>query len=250
MSAAPNLRERQFNFEDGELLLIDKPKGFTSFDVVNKIRFRLRRLLGKKKIKVGHSGTLDPMATGLLIIATGRATKQLTALTGLTKQYTGTIRFGESTPSYDAETEVDKRGPIEHIDCALLQTSVDRELSGEIEQRPPIYSAIKVDGKRAYKHARAGESIELPTRPVMISQFQITDYTAPEAKFLVDCSKGTYIRSLAHDLGLIMDTRAHLSALRRTRIGEYRLEDAFTLEAFASHLDELLVAAGLERPAY
>ena len=250
MPARTPLAERRFDFEAGELLLVDKPMGFTSFDVVNKIRYRLRRLTGRKKIKVGHSGTLDPMATGLLIVATGKATKQLTELTGLSKQYTGTIRFGESTPSYDAETDVDRRGPVEHLTKPLLEATVRERFTGSIEQVPPVYSAIKVDGKRAYKSARAGEAVEVPARRVEVPRFEITAWASPLADFLVDCSKGTYIRSLAHDLGAAVGSRAHLVALRRTAIGKRRLDDAYTLDELTDYLDDLLVARGDDRPAY
>ena len=238
------------NFQTGALLLVDKPQGYTSFDVVNKLRYRLRKLTGVKKIKVGHSGTLDPMATGLLLIATGKFTKQLTELTGLPKQYTGTIRFGESTPSYDAETEVDQHAPTGHITSAMLQSVIAKQFLGAIEQQPPVYSAIKVDGQRAYKSARAGKAVELPSREVLVSRFDITGYVEPEAEFVVDCSKGTYIRSLAHDLGVAVDSRAHLVALRRTLIGKYSIDDANTLDEFTQSLDQLLEQAGHERPSY
>ena len=229
--------ERTFDFLSGELLLIDKPKGWTSFDVVNRIRYRLRKITGKKKIKVGHSGTLDPMATGLLLIATGKFTKKLTELTGLPKVYTGTICFGESTPSYDAETEPDHLYPTEHITKELLESLVTEQFFGEIDQQPPIFSAIKVGGKRAYKSARAGQAVEIPMRRVLVSQFDLNRFELPQVDFEVACSKGTYIRSLAHDLGQAADSGAHLCALRRTMIGEFGIETAYGCNEFAEWLD-------------
>jgi len=229
--------ERTFDFLKGELLLIDKPKGWTSFDVVNRIRYRLRKITGKKKIKVGHSGTLDPMATGLLLIATGKFTKKLTELTGLPKVYTGTICFGESTPSYDAETEADHQYPTEHITKELLESLVQKQFFGEIDQKPPIFSAIKVGGKRAYKSARAGQAVEIPMRRVMVSQFDLTRFELPQVDFEVACSKGTYIRSLAHDLGQAAESGAHLCALRRTKIGDFGIETAYDCNALAAWLD-------------
>lgn len=229
--------ERTFDFISGELLLIDKPTGWTSFDVVNRLRYRLRKITGLKKIKVGHSGTLDPMATGLLLIATGKFTKKLTELTGLPKVYTGTICFGESTPSYDAETEADHQYPTEHITKELLTTLVADNFLGEIDQKPPIFSAIKVDGKRAYKSARAGQEVEIPMRRVLVSQFDLTRFELPQVDFEVACSKGTYIRSLAHDLGQAADSGAHLCALRRTKIGDFDIGTAYDCDAFAAWLD-------------
>ncbi|MFK8057739.1 MAG: tRNA pseudouridine(55) synthase TruB [Saprospiraceae bacterium] len=236
--------ERTFDFIAGEILLIDKPKGWTSFDVVNRIRYRLRKITGKKKIKVGHSGTLDPMATGLLLIATGKFTKKLTELTGLPKVYTGTICFGESTPSYDAETEADHNYPTAHITKELLTTLVADNFFGEIDQKPPIFSAIKVAGKRAYKSARAGQAVEIPMRRVLVSQFDLHRFELPEVDFEVACSKGTYIRSLAHDLGEAAGSGAHLCALRRTEIGEFSIETAYDCDAFAEWLDGEIPAEG------
>ena len=230
----------RLDFAAGTLLLVDKPPGYTSFDVVNKLRFRLRRLTGVKRIKVGHSGTLDPMATGLLLIATGGWTKRLTELTGLPKAYAGTITFGATTPSYDADSEVDARYPIEHLSRERLEAAIAAELSGRIQQRPPAYSAIKVDGQRAYARARAGQEVELPTREVVVSGFTLTRVDLPEVDFEVAVSKGTYVRSLAHDLGRLVGSGAHLSALRRTGIGEYDIADAATLDELTAGLDALL----------
>ena len=232
------LRERTFDFARGELLLVDKPGGWTSFDVVNRLRYRLRKLTGVKRIKVGHSGTLDPMATGLLLVATGKATKALTALTGLPKTYTGVIRFGGSTPSYDADTEVDAEHAVGHLTEERIRDTAQAEFTGWIEQTPPVYSAIKVGGKRAYKSAHAGKALDMPTRRVHVERFEITAYEPPDARFEVACSKGTYVRSLAHDLGAACGSGAHLAALRRTRIGDYDLRDADTVDAWSDYLDE------------
>ena len=240
--------ERQFDFAAGELLLIDKPKGWTSFDVVNRIRYRLRKITGIKKIKVGHSGTLDPMATGLLLIATGKFTKKLTELTGLPKVYTGTICFGESTPSYDAETQADHQYPTEHITDEQLRSLVKNKFYGEIDQKPPIFSAIKVGGKRAYKSARAGQAVEIPMRRVVVSQFDLTRVHLPQVDFIVACSKGTYIRSLAHDLGQAADSGAHLCALRRTKIGDFDIITAYNCDAFTKWLDEEISAENTDVP--
>lgn len=218
-----------YDFSAGATLLVDKPKDWTSFDIVNKIRYALRQRLGVKKIKVGHAGTLDPMATGLLIICTGKATKTLADLQGLSKCYTGTILFGGSTPSFDAETEIDEHFPIDHITEAALEQARQQFL-GDIAQVPPIFSAIKVDGQPLYKKARRGESVEIQPRNVHIYRFELTRIALPEVDFAVQCSKGTYIRSLAHDMGKAVGSGAHLTALRRTEVGEYKLDDAWQLE--------------------
>ncbi len=229
-------------FLAGQLLLVDKPAGYTSFDVVNKLRYRLRKLTSVKRIKVGHSGTLDPMATGLLLVATGKATKRLTELTGLPKSYSGTIRFGESTPSYDGETEADARYPTGHLTRASVEAKIREEFEGVIEQKPPIYSAIKVGGKRAYRAARAGQTLDLPTRRVRVSGFVLHRVELPEVDFSVDVSKGTYIRSLAHDLGRGLGSGAYLQALRRTRIGEFSIDRARPLGAYVELLDRALAS--------
>jgi len=226
----------QYNFQTGETLLVDKPKGWTSFDVVNKIRFRLRHITGVKRIKVGHAGTLDPMATGLLIICTGKFTKKLNEYQGLNKTYTGTLELGKTTPSYDAETEVDQEFPIEHITPELLHQNTSQFI-GEIEQIPPIYSAIKVDGERLYKAARKGKKVEIKARQVRIDEFELTDIRMPHVDFRVSCAKGTYIRSLAYDFGKSVDSGAYLTALCRTHIGEFELEDAWNLKELIQFLE-------------
>ncbi len=229
---------RRFNFKEGEILLVDKPMSWTSFDVVNKIRYKLKYLLQVKNIKVGHAGTLDPMATGLLIICTGKFTKRLSEFQGLPKEYTGTITLGGSTPSYDKETEVDETFPTEHINADLLEQARQQFL-GPLEQLPPMFSAIKVDGQPLYKKARKGQKVEVKPRPVEIFDFDLTKVELPEVDFKVTCSKGTYIRSLAHDYGKAMRSGAHLSALRRTKIGDYHVDDAWDLEALIEHLSSL-----------
>lgn len=223
----------------GAMLLVDKPQGWTSFDVVNKIRYKLKNLLGVKKIKVGHAGTLDPMATGLLIVCTGGMTKKIDLYQGMPKEYRGTIRFGASTPSYDAETEADATYPWDHITPEMLDTAKGSFL-GEIDQVPPMFSAIKVDGQPLYKKARRGIEVEIQPRKVHIHEMEWTRVEMPEADFLVRCSKGTYIRSLAHDMGKAVGSGAYLSRLVRTRIGEYRLEDAWNLEELIDELEKLM----------
>lgn len=228
---------RPYDFQAGALLLVDKPLDWTSFDVVNKIRYSLKRKLGVKKIKVGHAGTLDPRATGLLIICTGKMTKQIENYQGMFKEYTGTLLLGCTTPSYDSETEVDKTFPIDHITEELIEQA-RLQLSGPQEQLPPMYSAIKVDGEPLYKKARKGIMIEVKPRPVEIYNFEITDNRLPELDFLVKSSKGTYIRSLAYDFGKAVNSGAYLTKLCRTKIGEYKVEDAWNLEELISFLNE------------
>lgn len=218
-----------FTFREGALFLIDKPQGWTSFDVVNKLRWKIRKHLGVKKFKVGHAGTLDPMATGLLNLCVGKWTKQLQQLEGLDKSYTGTIRLGQTTPSYDAETEVDGHYPTDHLSLSLLQQHALR-FTGVIEQIPPMYSAIKVDGQPLYKRARRGETIAVKARTVEVSQFELSNFAGQSVDFVISCSKGTYIRSLAHDLAQAAGSGGHLTALRRTAVGPYRVEEAWVLE--------------------
>jgi tRNA pseudouridine55 synthase len=227
----------QYNFLAGATLLVNKPKGWTSFDVVNKIRHNLKKKLGVKDIKVGHAGTLDPMATGLLIICTGKATKNLADYQGLDKEYTGTITLGATTPSYDAETEPDATFPTDHLTLELLEQAKQAFL-GDILQIPPMYSAIKVGGQPLYKKARKGETIEIQPRPVHIFAFDLTKIEIPDVDFRVHCSKGTYIRSLAYDLGKAVQSGGYLSALCRTRVGAFKLEDAWEVEELIERLQE------------
>lgn len=219
----------RLDFEEGALLLVDKPSGWTSFDVVNKLRYALRSKLGIKKIKVGHSGTLDPLATGLLIICTGKATKKINDLMGLDKKYSGEITLGASTPSYDKETEPDEYFETSYLTESSILKAV-LELKGEQMQVPPMYSAIKIDGQPLYKKARKGKTIEVPARPVTIYDFEIKEFELPLIKFEVHCSKGTYIRSLAHDLGKNLQNGGYLSDLRRISIGPYHINQARKLD--------------------
>ena len=220
-------------FKAGQILLFDKPLEWTSFQLVNKIRWLIKRNFGIKKIKVGHAGTLDPLATGLLILCTGKATKQIETLQGQEKEYTGSFTLGATTPSYDMETEVDRKFPTAHLSEVQIKEVTDQFI-GEIQQYPPIFSALKKDGKRLYEYARNGEEVEIPSRTVNISEFKITEVSLPVVKFRVVCSKGTYIRSLAHDFGKKLDTGAYLSSLRRTRIGDYHVQNALTIESFVN----------------
>lgn len=220
-----------FDFAAGEVLLVDKPLTWTSFDAVKKIR-------GAVKIKkVGHAGTLDPLATGLLIICTGKMTKQIDTFQGQEKEYTGTICLGKSTPSFDLETEVDEETPIDHITEEALHEAA-KELTGALMQVPPLFSAVKIDGKRAYKHARKGDDIELKARPVEVKVFEITQVALPYVSFRIVCSKGTYIRSLARDFGFSLQTGAHLTELRRTRIGDFTIEQALPLPELIQQIKE------------
>lgn len=233
----------RYDFSGGATLLVDKPKGWTSFDVVNKIRYKLKDELKVKKIKVGHAGTLDPMATGLLIICTGKATKSLADYQNLPKEYTGTMTLGATTPSYDAETEIDQEFPIQHITFGQIEQA-RKQFLGQIEQIPPMFSAIKVDGQPLYKKARKGEMVKIEPRTVHIYEFELTRIALPEIDFRVACSKGTYIRSLAHDFGQALDSGAYLSALCRTRVGEFKLEDAWDLEDLVDYIEEYAGAVG------
>lgn len=223
------------DYKDGQILLIDKPLTWTSFQAVNKLRWAIKQAFSIKKIKVGHAGTLDPLATGLLVICTGKMTKQINTFQGQEKEYTGTFVLGSTTPSYDLETEIDATFPTEHISEELIHKTT-KQFIGKIEQFPPVFSAIKKDGKRLYEFARAGEAVEVKSRQVEITEFEITVISGLELKFRVVCSKGTYIRSLAHDFGKALNSGAHLSELRRTRIGEFKVENALSPEDFITSL--------------
>lgn len=213
------------DFLDGQLLLIDKPLGWSSFQAVNKIKWVIRKKFNLKKIKVGHAGTLDPLATGLLLICTGKFTKKISEFQGQAKEYTGTFALGATTPSFDLETEVNEIFPTDHISEQSIREAING-FKGEIEQIPPIFSALKKDGKRLYEYAREGKEVTIKKRIVTISAFEITKINLPEVGFRVECSKGTYIRSLAHDYGLALGSGAHLSSLRRTKIGDYNVDNA------------------------
>ena len=223
-------------FKAGKTLLVDKPYGWTSFDVVNKIRWNLKQVLKVKNIKVGHAGTLDPLATGLLVICTGKHTKRITELMSGVKTYTGTILLGKTTPSYDLETEFDSTVyPIEHITAALLEDTRQQFL-GEIQQVPPVFSAKQIDGKRAYDYAREGKHVEMKSVLVRIEQFSLSMDRFPEIDFEITCSKGTYIRSIAHDLGKALGSGGTLIALRRTKSGTDSIEQALSVEEWIDQI--------------
>jgi len=223
------------DFLSGQVLLIDKPLQWTSFQVVNKLRWEIRQAFSIKKIKVGHAGTLDPLATGLLIICTGKMTKQIDTFQAQIKEYTGTFVLGSTTPSFDLETAINETFPTDHITEDLVKKTT-KQFIGEIEQFPPIFSAIKKDGKRLYEFARTGESVDIQSRKVNISAFEITGFKNKEVNFRVVCSKGTYIRSLANDFGNALKSGAHLSELRRTKIGDFSVETAENIEGFIANL--------------
>lgn len=221
---------------NGQILLIDKPLHWTSFQAVNKIKYALINNAGlPKKFKIGHAGTLDPLASGLLLICTGKFTKRISELQGQAKEYTGTFYIGATTPSYDLETEIDQTFPTDHIDESLIHETV-KQFLGEIDQKPPIFSAIKKDGVRLYEHARAGETVEIASRKTTIHEFEITRIALPEVDFRVVCSKGTYIRSLAYDFGKAMNSGSHLTVLRRTKIGDYNVANAIDVNDFVETL--------------
>lgn len=227
-----------FNFQEGEILLFNKPETWTSFNVVSKVRGLIRYHRKIKKLKVGHAGTLDPLATGLLIICTGKLTKQINRIQEAEKEYTGTFHLGASTPSFDRETPIDHSYPTEHItEEKILETAAS--FRGSIEQVPPVYSAIKVKGERAYNYARGNTEVELKSRNVNIYEFEIVRIALPEVDFRIVCSKGTYIRSLARDLGLALDSGAYLKQLTRTRIGHFKLDEALEIEQFEEIVKQL-----------
>ena len=223
------------NFLSGEIILIDKPLEWTSLQVVNKIRWIIKSTYGIKKIKVGHAGTLDPLATGLLIICTGKMTKSIEQFMGQEKEYTGTFTLGATTPSYDLETPINMEFPINHIDEEMLQATLSKFI-GTIDQQPPVFSALKKDGKRLYEYAREGTQVEVPHRKVNIHDFNLTQIDLPNVDFRVSCSKGTYIRSLANDFGKALNSGAYVTGLRRTRIGDFNIEKALSIEGFENLL--------------
>lgn len=224
------------NFKEGEVLYFDKPLRWTSFAVVNKIRYHLCRKLGVKKLKVGHAGTLDPLATGVMIICTGKATKRIEEFQYHTKEYIATLQLGATTPSYDLEKEIDATYPTEHITRELVEEVLKRFI-GSIEQVPPAFSACKVDGERAYDLARKGEEVKLKAKTLVIDEIELLECNLPEIKIRVVCSKGTYIRALARDIGEALDSGAHLTGLIRTRVGDVKLADCMQVETFAEWLD-------------
>ena len=221
----------KFNFAEGEMLLIDKPLTWTSFDVVGKVRNSLKPL----KLKVGHAGTLDPLATGLLIVCTGKLTKKIDSYQAEDKEYTGTITLGGTTPSYDLETAIEEVFPIEHITEQMIFEAA-KTFEGDIQQFPPAHSAIKINGERVYEKARRGEDVEIKSRQVRINSFAIEKIELPNVYFRISCSKGTYIRSLAHDFGKVLHSGSHLSSLRRTKSGDYKVENAWNLEQLIAEI--------------
>lgn len=232
ISKDKNLQTGDHSFNPGVIILMDKPKNWSSFDVVKYVRSRV------PVKKVGHAGTLDPLATGLLICCCGKATKTISQFHQLPKEYTATIKFGASTPSYDAATEPDEKADWKHIRESEIKELLISQFTGNIMQKPPIYSALRVNGKRLYKYARKGQEVEIAERPVTIYDIQVDSFNLPEVKLTITCGKGTYIRSLAHDLGLAMKSRAHLSDLRRTKTGTYSAENAFTPEDIDEYLSK------------
>lgn len=216
--------------------MLDKPFNWTSFDVVNKLRYSVKQLTGKKKNKVGHAGTLDPLATGLVIICIGPHTKTIESLMGLDKEYTGTIKLGGTTPSYDLETEINQTFPVPALDLALIE-KVRESFIGEQNQIPPIFSAKKIDGQKAYDLARKGRAVEMKPSRISITSLDLDTISYPEIDFKLVCSKGTYVRSLAHDFGSKLNSGAHLTRLRRTRIGEYSVADAFNIDEAIKHIE-------------
>ena len=222
---------------EGQLILIDKPLEWSSFQAVNALKWAIRKKFNLKKFKIGHAGTLDPLATGLLIICTGKFTKKIPELQGQVKEYTGSLVLGATTPSYDLETEVDRTFPTEHITREAVLGATAQFL-GKIEQLPPMFSALKMEGKRLYELAREGKEVELRPRTVELFEFDIIEVQLPRVDFRVVCSKGTYIRSLAHDFGKALGSGAHLTALRRTKIGDFNVDNAQTPTEYREKLGE------------
>ena len=210
---------------------------WTSFDLVNKVRYMIKRKLGVKKFKIGHAGTLDPLATGVLIVCTGKATKRIEEFQYQTKEYVATLRLGATTPSFDLEQEIDAEYPTEHITREMVEETLKTFL-GEIQQIPPVYSAVKVNGKRAYDYARKGNEVELKPKLLVIDEIELLDCQLPYITIRVVCSKGTYIRALARDIGIALKSGAHLTSLRRTRVGEFKVEDCISLEQFQNIVNE------------
>lgn len=220
------------DYQEGAILCFDKPLGWTSFALVGKVRWLLCRHLGVKKLKVGHAGTLDPLATGVLVVCTGRATKRIDELQAHTKEYVATIRLGATTPSFDLEKPIDRTFPWEHITRERIEKVLREQFTGTIEQVPPAFSACKVNGSRAYDLARKGKDVELKPKSLVIDEIELIDCNLPDITIRVVCSKGTYIRALARDIGEALDSGAHLTALRRTRVGDFRVEGCLKLEEF------------------
>ncbi len=225
------------DFIQGEVLVLDKPYKWTSFALVHRVRAIICKKLGVKKIKVGHAGTLDPLASGVMIICTGKATKRIEEFQYQTKEYVATLRLGATTPSFDLETEVDKEMPFSHINKDLVQKTL-ASFVGTIMQVPPVFSAVKIDGKRAYEYARNGEEVEIKAKELVIDDIELLAYDLPTIKIRVVCSKGTYIRALARDIGEVLHCGAHLTALVRTRIGDFTLDKCLSVDDFKESLEK------------
>lgn len=231
------MSDSKFDFLAGEYMLVDKPLEWTSFQVVNKLRWKIKNKLGVKKIKVGHAGTLDPLATGLLILCTGKKTKEIESFMGLPKVYSGSITLGATRPSYDMETEIDATFPTDHISKELIiQTA--KGMEGDQAQMPPIFSAKKIDGQKAYDLARKGEEVILKPKNIRIERFEITKIEGDEISFIIECSKGTYIRSIAFDFGKLLKSGGYLSSLRRDKIGNFNVSDAKNVEEWLLEIEE------------
>jgi tRNA pseudouridine55 synthase len=228
------------NFIEGEILFVNKPLNWTSFDLVSKLRWKIRKTLHIKKLKVGHAGTLDPLATGVMILCTGKATKQIESYQSQTKEYIATLELGATTSSFDLEKPVDATYPTEHITRELINEIIPH-FKGEILQVPPVYSAVKVDGKRAYDYARDGQTVELKAKLLVIDEIEVLDFSLPILKIRVVCSKGTYIRALARDIGEALKSGAYLTALERTRIGDIRIENCWEIENLIAHTEKVLL---------
>lgn len=224
-----------YDFHSGEILLFDKALNWTSFDVVNKVRYELCKKLGIKKLKVGHAGTLDPLATGMIVLCTGKATKQIESIQAKEKEYLATLKLGATTPSFDLETEEDSQHDYKHVTPAMLESTI-QQFVGEIEQIPPVFSAVKVKGRRAFDYARNGEEVKLQAKKIVIHKIEIEEFDLPTIKLRVTCGKGTYIRALARDIGEALNCGAYLTALERTKIGEFKLMDAFCVHHFLENV--------------
>ncbi|WP_321279975.1 tRNA pseudouridine(55) synthase TruB [Marinifilum fragile] len=230
--------ETDNDFQQGAFILLNKPYKWTSFDLVNKVKFKVKHKLRVKKIKVGHAGTLDPLATGLMIVCVGKYTKKIDTYQSQVKEYIATLQLGATTPSFDLETEIDQEYPTEHITRELIDETL-KGFIGSIEQRPPDYSAVKVNGKRAYEYARKGQEVEIKKKTLVIDEIEVLEFEKNVLKIRVVCSKGTYIRALARDIGQALNSGAHLTALQRTQIGDFKIDDAIEIEDFIKFLENL-----------
>jgi tRNA pseudouridine55 synthase len=230
--------ETDKDFQQGAFILLNKPYEWTSFDLVNKVKFKLKHKLREKKLKVGHAGTLDPLATGLMIVCVGKYTKKIDTYQSQVKEYIATLQLGASTPSFDLETEIDQTYPTNHINRELIDQTLSTFI-GSIEQRPPDYSAVKINGKRAYEYARKGQEVEIKKKTLVIDEIEVLELDQNTLKLRIVCSKGTYIRALARDIGLALKSGAHLTALQRTKIGDFRIDDAIEIEDFIKFLENL-----------